>query len=139
MVKNGLLIKQVYESFEIVFILFLCRPYATYWIYRNVFHRQFFTYYIFFVSLKFGACYTTGQWSEFRVKNATLCLCILFFRIFLLSIVIVVFFSFSFFDKVSNYRNKILTNQKTEWVIRSCKWNCMIDLSYNNYNPLKSR
>ena len=24
--------------------------------------------------LKFGACYITGYWCEFRVKNATLCL-----------------------------------------------------------------
>ena len=32
----------------------------------------------FSVSLKFGACYITGQWGEFRVKNATLCFHLLF-------------------------------------------------------------
>ena len=32
----------------------------------------------FSVSLKFRACHVTGQWGEFRVENATLCLHILF-------------------------------------------------------------
>ena len=27
---------------------------------------------------KIGACYITGRWGEFRVKNATICLHILF-------------------------------------------------------------
>ena len=39
-----------------------------------MFHWQFFITYIFSVSLKFGARYTTGQWGEFIVKNAILCL-----------------------------------------------------------------
>ena len=31
----------------------------------------------------------------------------------------------SFFDKVSNFRNRILTNQKRELVVSNCQWNCM--------------
>ena len=31
----------------------------------------------------------------------------------------------SFFDEVSNLRNRVLTNQKLELVIRICQWNCM--------------
>ena len=34
--------------------------------------------YIFSVSLKFGARYITGQWGEFRVKSANICLHVLF-------------------------------------------------------------
>ena len=34
------------------------------------------------VSLKFGACYINGQWGEFRIKNATSCFQILFWRVF---------------------------------------------------------
>ena len=40
----------------------------------NVFHKQFLITCVFSVSLKFRACYITGQWGEFTVKNATLCL-----------------------------------------------------------------
>ena len=29
------------------------------------------------------------------------------------------------FDKVSNFCNKLLTNQKLELVMRNCQWNCM--------------
>ena len=66
-------------------------------------------------SLKFGACYITVQWVEFRVKNATLCLqknCFYHFHLY--------------FDKVSNFSNRILTNQKPELVIKNCQWNCML-------------
>ena len=31
----------------------------------------------------------------------------------------------SFFDEVSNFRNRILTNQKHELVVSNCQWNCM--------------
>ena len=41
-----------------------------------IFHLKFFIWcslLVFFsVSTKFGACYITGQWGEFRIKNATL-------------------------------------------------------------------
>ena len=80
---------------------------------KSVFHS---------VSLKFWACYITGQWGEFRVKNATSCLHILFWHFFVVFIKKFVFLSFSL---LSNFRNRILTNQKLKLVIRNCKWNCM--------------
>ena len=52
----------------------------------------------------------TGQQSEFRVKNATLCLHVLFrhfFVAFYQKICVFIIF-ISFFDKVSNFRNRIL-------------------------------
>ena len=33
----------------------------------------------------------------------------------------------SFFDEWSNFRNRILTTQKPELVIRNCPWNCMLN------------
>ena len=79
---------------------------------------------------KFGACYIkgffTGQWSEFRVKNATLCLHSLLWHFLVFFIKKIVFIIFiSFFDKVSNSLNRIITNQKMELVIRNRQWNCM--------------
>ena len=47
-----------------------------------------------------------GQYAEFRVKNATLCLGYIYFLFFIVFI--------SFFDKASNFSNRILTNQKPE-------------------------
>ena len=66
------------------------------------------------MSLVFGRCYNTGQLPELRVKNATLYLHILFWHVFVaFHQKICVFTIFiSFYDKVSNLRNKILTNQK---------------------------
>ena len=84
--------------------------------------------YIFSVSLKFEACYITGQWGEFREKNAATCLQILFwyfFIVFLHKICVFVIF-ISFFDKVSNFRNRILTNQKRKLVVSNCQQNCML-------------
>ena len=80
--------------------------------------------YIFSISLKFGACYVTGQWGEFRVKNATLCLHTPFRQF---SVVFHCFFIifFSFFWWSTNFRNRILTNQKPELVIRNCQWDYM--------------
>ena len=40
---------------------------------RRVLHWQFLITCIFFVSLKFDACYITGEWGEFKVKNTTSC------------------------------------------------------------------
>ena len=85
--------------------------------------------YIFSVSLKFGACYITGHWGEFRVKNATICLHILFWYFFVVfhhKICVFIIF-ISFFDKVSNFRNRILTNQKRELMVSNCQRNCMFE------------
>ena len=69
----------------------------------------------FSVSLKFRACYITGQWGEFTVKNASLYWDILSwgsFYCFHQKIVFIIFVSF--FDEVSNFCNITLTNQKLE-------------------------
>ena len=34
------------------------------------------------------------------------------------------YFHFFLFDEVWNFYNRILTNQKYEFVIKSCQWNC---------------
>ena len=89
----------------------------------RVFHWQFLITYVFSVSLKFGACCITGQWGEFKVSNAILCLHILFWYFFVFFHQKIVFIIFiSFFDEVSSFRNRILTNQKPELVIRNCQW-----------------
>ena len=71
-------------------------------------------YYLYFLCIsKFQACYITGQWGEFTVKNATLHVLILSWHFFLFLIKKLCFFHFHFvFDEVSNFRNRILTNQK---------------------------
>ena len=72
--------------------------------------------YIFSVSLKFGAYYITDQLREV-IKNVT---CFFFIIKF-----VFLSFSFHFFDEVSNFRNRILTNQKRELMVSNCQWNCM--------------
>ena len=47
-----------------------------------------------------------------------------FFVVFHQKICVFIIF-ISFFDEVSNFRNKILTNLKPELMIRNCQWNCM--------------
>ena len=41
--------------------------------------------------------------------------------------------SISFFNKVSNFRNKILTNQKRELVVSNCQWNCLKSSEVTQY------
>ena len=61
--------------------------------------------YIFFVSLKFGVCYITGQWGKFKLENATLCVRPLFWH-FVGFIKKMCFYHFHFFfDEVSNFFN----------------------------------
>ena len=66
--------------------------------------------YIFSISLKLWACYITGQWGEFIVENATLYLHILSWHTekFI-----------SFFDEISNFRNRMLMSQTLELI----QWN----------------
>ena len=87
--------------------------------------------YIFSVSVKFGPYYITSQRGEF-IKKMLLNAFIYFFGIFfcfffLFFIIKFVFLSFSFlfFDEVSNFRNRILTNQKHESTATHCQRNCM--------------
>ena len=69
-----------------------------------MFYRQFLITYIFSISLIFGACHIKGLWSEFRVRNATLYLRILFniFMLFSSKKYTFLSFSFPFFYEVSN-------------------------------------
>ena len=77
------------------------------------------SYYSSMMSLKFRVCYITGQWGKFAVKNVPLHLHILSW-LFVVVVVVVhqkicVFVnSMSFFEEVSNFRSRILTNQKPE-------------------------
>ena len=91
---------------------------------NSVLHWRFLiTTLIFSVSLKFGACYITGQWGKFRVTIAILCLhtFLSFFCCF--SSIFFCFYHFRFFfDEVSNIRNEILTNQKPELVVLAGAW-----------------
>ena len=93
--------------------------------------------YILSVSLKFGACYITDQCGEFIQKCYLMLLCT-FLAFFVVVVVVVVasvvfhhkicvfiiFISFS--DKVSNFRNRILTNQKRELVVPNCQRKYML-------------
>ena len=82
------------------------------------------------VSLKFGACYNTGQCGEF-IKKMLLNGFMYFFGIFSFFIRKFVFSIFiSFYDKVSNFRKRILTNQKRELVVSNCQRNCMLVIDY---------
>ena len=62
---------------------------------------------------------------EFRVKNDTLCLHILcwYFLLFFIKKMCHFIIFISFFDEVSIFCNRLLTNQKLELVIRNCQWN----------------
>ena len=48
-----------------------------------------------------------------------------YLMLFLFFIIKFVFLSFFFFDEVSNFRNRILTNQKRELVVSNCQLNCI--------------
>ena len=73
----------------------------------------------------------TDQWGYFKIKTL-LYILIYFFGIFLLffyhkNCVFIIFISF-FME--SNFRNRILTNQKHELVVSNCQRNCMKKLKY---------
>ena len=93
------------------------------------------SYHPYFLDIfKVWACYITGQWGEFSVKNATLYLHILFWYFVVFAQQKNIFIIFiSCFDEVSNFRNRMLTNQKPKYVIRNWLWNCM-----QNSNPLQA-
>ena len=82
-----------------------------------MFHWQFLISYIFSLSLKFQTCYITGQWGEFTVKIRMLLytdIYILSWHFYLFSIIYNFIIFISFFDEVSNFRNRILTTKKLE-------------------------
>ena len=69
-----------------------------------------------------------GQRGEIRIKNVNLSFRPTFYSFFVVfhhkTCVFIIFIFF--FDKVSNLRNKILTNQKQELVVRHRQWNCIV-------------
>ena len=58
--------------------------------------------------------------NAFFVFHYKICVFIIFISFF-----ISFFFFFFFFDEVSNFRNRILTNQKRELVVSNCQLNCI--------------
>ena len=84
------------------------------------------------VFLKFVACYVTGQWGEFKIKNVIYCFHVPFkhfFVVFHHKVCVFIIFG-SFFDKVPNFRIRKLLNQKQEFTIRNCQSNSRWKLSY---------
>ena len=89
--------------------------------------KRFLTDIYFSTSLKFGACYITGQWGKFKIKNATLYCHLLFWHfdvVFHQKICLFIIF-ISFYDEVSDFHKIILTNQKHELVVQNYHWNCI--------------
>ena len=82
---------------------------------ESVLDWQFLITYIFFVFLKFAACYIMGQWGEFRVKNATVDLNILFWLLFFLLLFFIRKLGFChfcfFFWWSTNFHDRIFINQ----------------------------
>ena len=103
-----------------------------------MFHWQFIITYIFSISLKFREGYITGQWCKYAVKNATLHLHIRSWHFLLVFVNKFVFLSFSclffsFFDKISNFCNRMLTNQGPEQkIVSETVWKHWIEFSYIN-------
>ena len=93
------------------------------------------SYHLYFsIPVKFGACYITGQWGRGRSKQCNSLFTYTFLGFFVVFINKFVFLSFSFFfDEVSNFHKRILTNQKTELAIRNCQWDCMLRIKLIKY------
>ena len=80
------------------------------------------------VSLTPGTCYITGVNGAISEYKMLLYTYIQFLGVFLISVFIIFNFSFFFlffffffiFEKLSNFHNRILTNQKPELVITNC-------------------
>ena len=93
------------------------------------------SYHLYFLCIsKVWSMLHHRSWGEFRVKNATLCLYIIlwYFLFFIKKFVFLSFSSLFFFDEVSNFRNRLLANQKSESVVTNCQWNCMEETLKNN-------
>ena len=98
---------------------------------RSKTYWKFLIGYIFSVSVKFGTCYITGQWGEFRITNATLSFLIhflVFYSCFSSWNLCIYHFHF-FFVKWLNFRYRLWTNQKQVLVFRNCLWNCILGIN----------
>ena len=75
----------------------------------------------FHISKVLEHVYITYRWEELRVKNTTWSICVLirhFIVVFHLKNCVFFFIFISIFNKVSNFRTRILTNQKPEFGIK---------------------
>ena len=90
----------------------------------------------FLLFSKVLSSYITGQWGRFTVKNTTLSSYINFLGIFCFfynkNCVYIIFISFLMKVEVSNFHNRLLTNQRPEQVIINCQWNCMCNSAVIN-------
>ena len=68
--------------------------------------------------------YGSVKWVQ--TKYSTLCFHLLFWHDFVVfhHKFCVFIILISFYDNVSNFRNRILTNQKHKLVVSNCQWNC---------------
>ena len=112
------------------------------WLFSFYFHVYIFgclrltkwLQYIFSVFLKFGAYYITGQWGEFIKQCYLMHLCTFVFHHKICVFIIFI----SFFDEVSNFRNRILTNQKWEYVIPAVSGTaCIVLIAINVGDPTR--
>ena len=56
----------------------------------------------------------------------------MFSSVFRLLVFIIKFVLLSFhfvFDEISDFRNRLLTNQKRKQVVQNCQWKCMFDIN----------
>ena len=79
---------------------------------------------IFSPSIKVGTYYITGQRGEVKCYLILLCNFLAFFVVFYYKISVFIIL-ISFFAKLSNFRNRILNNQKHELVVSNSQWSCM--------------
>ena len=88
---------------------------------------KFLVTYIFLEYLKFEVFYMTSQWGRVPSKECYSIFTYIFWHFFVVfhqkNCIFVIFISF--FDEKSNFRNRILTNQRHELVIRNSQWKGM--------------
>ena len=85
----------------------------------------------------FSACLKlvrVGKWEEFKLRTLLYVFidCSGIFFVFFITKFVFLLFSFLFIDKVSNFCNRILTNQTQELASQNCQWNCMLHIKLNN-------
>ena len=82
----------------------------------------------FFLHSKVWSMLRHGWVGRVHIKNDdTSWFCLLFWNMLFFIIKFAFFIFNSFFDKASNFRNRILTNQKQELVVQNCQSNSMVN------------
>ena len=98
---------------------------------RSMSNKQFLKTNICSVSLKnVPSLLRMLQCAFYITGHAASCFLVISWHFLLYFTIYFVFLLFSF-DKVSNFHNRILTNQKYELVIRNCYSDCMLALHKN--------